>query len=101
MSLRLWLGINLILKILDVGTTWYFLNEFGRVLESNPFFSNMIDVYGTIPGLTISGIVHTALVLLMYKYEREDLLRLAAFITAIIPISNILTIALEAVGRLL
>lgn len=99
MSLKKLFFLNTILKALDLATTWYFVSNFGAQFESNPIVLNMMQSYGEFPGLAINGTIYMALITLLYVYKRKRLLKIAAMISAVIPVSNFLFIILETIGR--
>lgn len=91
-SLRKWLGINVLAKCLDLLTTFCLISLSGPDIESNPLTANMIDAYGTLAGLIINGAIHLMMVALLYAYKREMLLKISGVLTLLLPAVNAITL---------
>lgn len=91
-SLRKWLGLNILAKVLDLVTTFYLVSLYGPTIESNPLTANMIYAYGPGWGLIINGSIHVMLILLLYVYKRERLLKIGAMLTFMLPLINSITV---------
>lgn len=95
LSLKLLLALCISGKALDVITTLYLVGLHGPSIESNPFTANMLYAYGPVAGLIINACIHGMLMYLLYWYDRYWLLKVAAILTFVPPLTNFLTIWLE------
>jgi len=91
-SLKKWLGLNILAKTLDLVTTFYLVSLYGPSIESNPLTANMIYAYGPGLGLVINGSIHTLLIVLLYAFKREKLLKIGAALTLLLPLINSITV---------
>ena len=98
MSLRKWLYANIFVKLLDLITTFYLVHTYGVTVESQPFTADMITAYGLTLGLAINGSVHLMLIGVLYKFKRRGLLKVAAMLTALFPLTNFITIIIKTIG---
>lgn len=82
--------VNIIIKLMDVMSTLYVIYLYGPEIEFNPFTANMIYAYGPQLGLAVNFCIHSMLIFLLYLYGRKQLLGIAAILTALFPIVNLI-----------
>jgi len=92
MGVRKWLFATIALKIVDVVSTWYIINNHGIQAESNPIVSDMMQVYGIEPALLINTAIYSMLMLVLYRFKQSMLLVVSVGVMSSIILSNILTI---------
>jgi uncharacterized protein DUF5658 len=88
-ALKWLLGTTLALKIADVTSTYYLVNRHGAHLESNPFMYDMIQAYGLGWTCLISMLIYSALMFILYKYERRNLLMIATAFMSLVVLINL------------
>lgn len=87
MDANKWLALSILAKLGDVVTTYVALtNELAR--EVNPIVATMMDTYGLVPALSVSFVVYTLLMVILYKFERKAYLKIAAVVMLMVVLSN-------------
>lgn len=92
MDVRKWFVTSILLKIADIGSTLYLVNKLGVDVESNPAMHQMMQAYGTVPGLLVGGFIFVLLMWLLYIFKRKGLLVLSSGIMFVIVLINTLGI---------
>lgn len=91
-ALKTWLCCGIGYKVLDVLTTLYLVTTKGKVVESNPFAADMMNVYGVVPGLILNGAIACMLLFVLHKYRQKGLLIIATVLLMIPVLFNTLKI---------
>lgn len=91
-ALNTWLYCGIGYKALDIITTMYLVFTRGTAVEASPFVSDMMHVYGIVPGLILNGTIACILLFVLHKYRQKDLLMIATFLLMIPVIFNTLKI---------
>lgn len=88
-----WLALSILAKLGDVVTTYLALtNDWAR--EVNPIVVTMMNTYGLVPALSVSFVIYTLLMVVLYKFERKAYLKIATVIMLMVVLSNCIMIGM-------
>lgn len=88
------LQTNLLLKLLDIISTFYIVSQHGPKAEQNPLVYNMIWAYGLSFGLILNGVIYALLVSLLYSFKRTGLQLIVCFLMSLVVLANVTDIIL-------
>jgi hypothetical protein len=83
---------NTLLKIVDFATTIYLVNNFGYDVEANPILRGMFHVYGLPWACIIAFSLYMCVMLILYRFKRERLLKICFVMMLCVAISNLTVI---------
>jgi hypothetical protein len=82
-----WLALSILAKIGDVVTTYVALTSH-LAREVNPLVVMMMDAYGLVPALLAAFAIYSALMVVLYKFERKVYLKIVTVIMLMVVLSN-------------
>jgi len=89
------LWINIILKLLDIGTTIYLVNIYGLYVESNPVMKYVMENCGLIPTMVGILLAYLVAVTYLYKKNRRGLLFVVMGLMTLVVIANTTSIIIR------
>lgn len=96
MSIVKLIWFNVILKILDVATTYYALNSDKHIIEANPIVRKAMSLIGIAPTLYIMFAVFAIIIFILYKLsltasKKVDVcLKIIALLMSLVVINNLI-----------
>jgi len=75
-------------KLLDNGTTYYFISKIGSEAEGNPIVRWSVDTFGLDAALLVNYIMFVIITFLLYKFNGRITLLLIILLLSIVVISN-------------
>ena len=79
--------LNLILKLLDLLTTYLCINEYGHVVEGNPLMRGLFENIGSF-AYPVSMIIFSLLMFIVYKKQFKGVAIISAIICFIAVVNN-------------
>ena len=86
--MKRWAWFNVLLKVLDLGTTYYFVNIHGTVVERNPIVRAVFDRVGLDWGCVAVMAICGLMVYALYRCNASIAMRIIAALMALVVINN-------------